>query len=65
MKYWITPMFPPALGKPPSPLPLSRKGRGVRAQFNAERPIRASHLPMREKDRMRGKPQAEAAGASQ
>ncbi len=42
-------MFPPAFGKRPSPLPLSREGRGVRTL------ILASLLPLREKDRMRGK----------
>ncbi len=39
-------MFPPAFGKRPSPLPLSREGRGVRTL------ILASLLPLREKDRM-------------
>ena len=51
-----------ALGKHPSPLPLSRKGRGEAALSTRGAVIRASLLPLREKDRMRGRPRAARAG---
>ncbi len=41
-------------GKTPSPLPLSREGRGEATLSAGESLVQASLLPLREKDRMRG-----------